>query len=549
MPRVRLILFRKSRQRKRPLRTEARMSLRIRLILLVVALVTLVAVALSALYLDNLVNSLSAEAIERSRVASQQINNFLIDHFNAQSEEYEAPANVEDTKALWYQIVSDDRDVNAMLVKVMAPFPSIDEINVASESGRILASTNEQRIGTTLPGLGDFSQWINESLIRRATDVVARSLKWEVVSPLGIKASPEPILLFKIQMVTSSVFLRPALEPGVKKLAGVSGGSVLAALLITLLATNRALRPLKRIEQTIDRIVQGSYGGEGSLGEPAHGARAKEFAVVESKLDLLGQKFRGAREDASELRHNVDKLIERLASQLDVAARLNAISRLTGGVAHEIKNPLNAIALRLDLVRAKLGAPEEELAPELDILSKEVLRLDRVVKTFLDFSRPIEVHFQEVDLAGLVEEVARLMTPQARLAGITLDLETHSGPASGLASGPAMMRADADMIKQVILNLVTNAMEAMRDGGRLRLAVRRNADTVTLEVADSGPGIPASLRDKVFQLYFTTKTRGSGIGLAMTYRAVQLHNGTIAFTSEEGQGTTFQLQFPAVADA
>ncbi len=72
---------------------------------------------------------------------------------------------------------------------------------------------------------------------------------------------------------------------------------------------------------------------------------------------------------------------------------------------------------------------------------------------------------------------------------------------------------------------------------------------VTLEVADSGPGIPASLRDKVFQLYFTTKTRGSGIGLAMTYRAVQLHNGTIAFTSEEGQGTTFQLQFPAIADA
>ncbi len=109
------------------------------------------------------------------------------------------------------------------------------------------------------------------------------------------------------------------------------------------------------------------------------------------------------------------------------------------------------------------------------------------------------------------------------------------------------------MIKQVILNLVTNAMEAMRDGGRLRLTASRSGgpawDIVTLEVADSGPGIPAGLRDKVFQLYFTTKTRGSGIGLAMTYRAVQLHNGTIAFTSEEGQGTTFQLQFPAVADA
>lgn len=517
------------------------MSLRVRLTLLIVALVALVAVALSALYLNNLVNSLSAEAIERSRVASQQISAFLIDHFNAQSENYEAPANVEDTKGLWYEIVSSDRDVNAMLVKVMAPFPSIVEINVASEDGRILASSNEQRIGSTLTRLRDFSQWSSEPLIHRATDVVARRLEWEVVSPLGIKASPEPIFLFNIQMVTSSVLLRPALLPEVEKLAKVAGGSVLAALVITLLTTNRALRPLKRIEQTIDRIVQGSYGGEGGAGKQARANGSNEFAVVESKLDLLGQKFRGAREDASELRHNVDKLIERLASQLDVATRLNAISRLTGGVAHEIKNPLNAIALRLDFVRAQLGAPEEQLAPEFDILSKEVLRLDRVVKTFLDFSRPVEVNFEKVDLAALVREVAHLMTPQARLAGITLDLE--------IPAEPAPMRADADMIKQVVLNLVTNAMEAMRDGGRLRLSVGRNSDAVILEVADSGPGIPANLRDKVFQLYFTTKTRGSGIGLAMTYRAVQLHNGTIAFTSEEGQGTTFQLQFPAIADA
>ncbi len=166
------------------------MSLRVRLTLLIVALVALVAVALSALYLDSLVNSLSGEAIERSRVASQQISAFLIDHFNAQSESYEAPANVEDTKGLWYQIVSSDRDVNAMLVKVMAPFPSIVEINVASEDGRILASSNELRIGTTLTKLRDFSQWSSEPLIRRATDVVARQLEWEVVSATGNQGLP-----------------------------------------------------------------------------------------------------------------------------------------------------------------------------------------------------------------------------------------------------------------------------------------------------------------------------------------------------------------------
>jgi signal transduction histidine kinase len=102
------------------------------------------------------------------------------------------------------------------------------------------------------------------------------------------------------------------------------------------------------------------------------------------------------------------------------------------------------------------------------------------------------------------------------------------------------------MLKQAILNLISNAMEAMKSGGDLRLRVDRPDGAVSLEIADSGPGIPAELRDKVFQLYFTTKTKGSGIGLALTYRAVQLHNGTIAFTSEEGRGTTFRLQFPAV---
>jgi signal transduction histidine kinase len=236
-------------------------------------------------------------------------------------------------------------------------------------------------------------------------------------------------------------------------------------------------------------------------------------------------------------------MVERMASQLDVASRLAAISRITGGVAHEIKNPLNAIVLRLDLLKARAssGAPEEDLIPEIDVLSREVRRLDRVVKTFLDFSRPVEVHFEELDLAALAREVAHLMTPQAEAAGVVLTCET--------SGRPAPIRGDADMLKQAILNLVTNALQAMKGGGRLRVAVtndmERDGDSVLLVVEDNGPGIPPELREKVFQLYFTTKEKGSGIGLAMTYRAVQLHNGTVDFVSETGRGTTFRLKFPA----
>ena len=108
------------------------------------------------------------------------------------------------------------------------------------------------------------------------------------------------------------------------------------------------------------------------------------------------------------------------------------------------------------------------------------------------------------------------------------------------------MRGDSDLLKQAILNLVTNALDAMPGGGRLRVRVEKKGDDkLILEVSDTGRGIPLELRDKVFQLYFTTKPKGSGIGLAMTYRAVQLHNGTISFKSEADSGTTFRLEFPA----
>lgn len=197
---------------------------------------------------------------------------------------------------------------------------------------------------------------------------------------------------------------------------------------------------------------------------------AKEFAAVESKLNLLGEKFRGAREEATEKQHNIEALLERMASQLDVATRLAAISRVSGGVAHEIKNPLNAISLHLDLMRARLGGPEEELITEIEILSSEVRRLDRVVKTFLDFSRPVDVKLEKVDLAALVREVAELMTPQAQLANVTLEFQA-------LENDPTFINGDPDMLKQAVLNLVTNALDVMKNGENCGCGCR--APTIT----------------------------------------------------------------------
>jgi len=506
------------------------MSLRVRLVLLILVVVALAALVLSAVELETLVDLLTFDAIDYSRLTGQQVSVALLDHIALYGESNPTPRSVDETKALWNQIVSDDAQLRRLLVKMMASSSSLLEINVAGEDGVILASSNDAAVRTPMQVRQNFETWGKTTWYRRMLDLLTRRPDWEITVGLGVGDSAKSV--FTIQVVTSSLFLRKTLQPQIVSLAVVSGGAIGLSLLLTMLATTTALRPVKRIEDSIDRIVQGRVGGE----EPDDGM-AKEFRVVESKLNLLGQQYRGAREDATELRHNVDQLLERMASQLDVATRLAAISRLTGGVAHEIKNPLNAIGLRLELLRARLGEPDHELSGEIDILSKEVLRLDRVVKTFLDFSRPLDVHLQDIDLAVLSREVTEFVTPQARRAKIEV---VFSAP-----SEPTLIRGDSDLLKQAVLNLVTNAIDAMPQGGKLQVKVYSSGDKLTLEVCDTGSGIPPELREKVFQLYFTTKTGGSGIGLAMTYRAVQLHNGTISFKSEAGSGTMFRLEFPA----
>ena len=516
----------------------ANMSLRVRLVLLIVSLVALVAIALSAVYLANLVNQLSTEPLERSKLAADQVKAFITDHITQHSDDYGAPPDLNGVKQMWSDIVSNDPDIPAMLLKMLKLSQAIKDIHIAGPGGTIIASTNPPETGKPLAILPGFAEWSAGSFYTRLLDLILRrtSADYQYLVPLGVKGEAQPI--FQIQVIVSFALLRAALLAQITTLAYVSAAALSISVLLTLLATNRVLRPLRRIEATIDRIVQGNFLGADTQMNRIYANPPAEFAAVEGKLNILGERFRGAREQAVELQHDLDGLLDRMATELDVATRLAAISRITGGVAHEIKNPLNAISLRLDLLRARLGEPEEELAGEIDILSKEVRRLDRVVKTFLDFSRPVDVKLTEVDLVAIAREVAELTTPQAALAGIQVWFEA--------AAESAPIRGDADLLKQAILNLVLNAIEAMKSGGNLWLHVSRDANVVLLNVSDDGPGIPVEARDKVFQLYFTTKQRGSGIGLAMTYRAVQLHNGTINFSTESGRGTAFQMTFPSL---
>jgi len=229
----------------------------------------------------------------------------------------------------------------------------------------------------------------------------------------------------------------------------------------------------------------------------------------------------------------------KLGRQLQTADRLAALSRISSGVAHEVKNPLNAILLHVEVARAKLTRGDTEISQQMEIISREILRLDRVVKTFLDFTRPVELKLRNMPLRDLLAQVVELARPQAESSHIALETAEENGDAE--------VRVDPDLIQQALVNLVVNAIEVMPGGGELRLEATANEDTAEIRVSDTGPGIPPEVRDKIFRLYFTTKKEGSGIGLAMAFRIVQLHDGTIDFTSEPGKGTTFSIRLPIAA--
>lgn len=226
----------------------------------------------------------------------------------------------------------------------------------------------------------------------------------------------------------------------------------------------------------------------------------------------------------------------RLQSQIDVSTRLTAISRLTGGVAHEIKNPLNAIALHLEILKAKL-MDVHGVGAEMDVIEREIGRLDRVVKTFLDFTRPVELDLKPVDLVAIVEEVIALVGPEADHNRVQVAFSPDVSP--------AIIDADRDLLKQAVLNVVMNGIEAMDSGGTLKLSIESLGQDYQLSIIDQGGGIPLEIREKLFNLYFTTKKGGSGIGLAMTFRVIHLHDATIEFVTEMGRGTAFQLRFSA----
>ncbi len=233
--------------------------------------------------------------------------------------------------------------------------------------------------------------------------------------------------------------------------------------------------------------------------------------------------------------HDVESVSE-IESELELSRRMAAIGRLTSGVGHEVKNPINAIVVHLELLRSKIGG-EPAAARHLEVIQSEIHRLDRVVQTLVDFSRPVELQLQDQDMRSIVSSVLMLASAGLETYSVTM--------VSELPDHPVMVKVDSDLLKQALLNVVLNGAQAMPDGGELSVRLTEDGRMAILKVQDHGEGIPDDIRPRIFDLYFTTKRDGSGIGLAMTYRILQLHHGQLDVESKIGEGSTFTLYVPS----
>ena len=227
------------------------------------------------------------------------------------------------------------------------------------------------------------------------------------------------------------------------------------------------------------------------------------------------------------------------------AERLRSLAKLTAGLAHEIKNPLNSLTIHAQLLRKMLSLDHEgdrqidfsRMNQSVNILLEEIQRMSKLVDQFILATRPSRPNFGMHNINSLLQQIAEFLGPELELKGIRLQLD--------LDSEVPLMRLDEHQMGQAMLNIVRNSIEAIGTAdGQIDIKTRLRDDSIQIDVTDNGCGIPEEDQGKIFEPYFTKKFSGSGLGLMVVYRVIREHNGRIGLKSEPGQGTTFTITLP-----
>lgn len=241
-----------------------------------------------------------------------------------------------------------------------------------------------------------------------------------------------------------------------------------------------------------------------------------------------------------EVKHQqVENKMEKKSTESE---RFSDVAMLVGGLVHELKNPLSTMSVNLQLLKEEIQDDDTEkrkrILKKIQVLQKESSRLEDILNDFLRFAKEQKLTLEGHDINTVVDEVLDFITPEAQLQSIKI-LKLYD---------PALpeCRIDINLMKQTILNILLNAQEAMPEGGTLTVKTLLNKKTIQIDIADTGVGIPSDKINKIFQVYFSTKKTGTGLGLPTAKKIIERHNGTLTVDSKEGEGATFSILLPVI---
>lgn len=387
---------------------------------------------------------------------------------------------------------------------------------IVDPNGRAITHSDPDLIGKLIPTHPELHTLVDASAVQKLRAIFARGgLTREVRLPLILGTTE----FGTIRVAVSTLLIRDDMERALRPAAATAAVLLLASVLVATFLAQWTLRPILLIRAGLARLGRGETGVTLAL------PQEDEFVELGQSFNVVSARL--AQEEA-----------DGRISRASVSRRLAALGRVSSGIAHEVKNPLNAMRIHLELLKMQVDSPAAQ--EHVTVLAQQMRRLDEVVQGFLSFARPDPLTLAPVSIGAVFQEMRPVVSAEAGKTGVdvVVDCPADLPPVIG----------DAGQLQQAFLNLALNACQAMPNGGRLRLAARR-ADARTLEVIveDTGTGIAPEHLDKIFNLYFTTKPEGSGVGLALVYRTIHLHDGDIDVQSVPGHGTTFRVTLPTQA--
>jgi signal transduction histidine kinase len=497
-----------------------RLSIKAKQVAGVTSIVGLAVVVLSAYYLS----SLARVRLEESRSRGELLANAVFHRASAVVRSGQDPVRA----------LGTDEGLQSIL-ESSAYSRQLTYAAIVDTEGKAIAHSDSSLVGQTMPSYDDVNALLGQGPVALIRAVYTEGGRiFEIHKPLLLDGKDVGSIRVGVSTLLIQDDLNKSLRPSlIAVVIAVAGASLVALLLAQLL-----LRPIHVIRSGITRLGRGEFGVMVNL------PRDDEFAELGQFFNAMSARLSADRSQESPQPASGDGDADGRADGAgamdtgEALRKLVAVTRLSAGIGHELKNPLNAAVIHLELLKQQLASDsgDSSAADHVAVIAAQMRRLDEVVQGFLRFIRPENLRLESVPVTSLVEQIMPIVRAEAEPRHIQLSID--------IPSTLPDIRADSGMMQQALLNLALNACQAMPDGGRLRLAgAVANGHRVEITCEDTGHGIPPENLDKIFNLYFTTKEGGSGIGLSMVYRTVQLHDGELEVQSTPGQ-TIFRVFLP-----